>query len=564
MQILMDLWCWFGEILRKYPELAIFLALTIGYKIGGYKIKSFSLGAVTGTLLAGVVIGQIGGIEISGQIKSIFFLLFLFAVGYGIGPQFVRGVSKDGVPQALFAVVICLLCLTCVYVIAKIAGYDMGTSVGLLAGTQTISASMGLATDAMNQFQHSADDMAVFNQNMPVSYAITYLFGTIGTGWIITFLGPVLLRINLKEECARYEREMEKGGSADYWGQYTVRAFKIKDPDFIVGKTVKDAEAKSETRLFIENIRRDGKIISFDDNTVLNAGDIVAVSGNQDDLVYWTNKAEEVADKELVNIPTESVDLLITQKIAAGKTLLELSKNTESRGVYVQDIRRGAVSVNIPVKAQTVIYRGDLLSICGSQKRVAAAIKAYGFADRQVDATNVVFMAGAIFIGGLLGAISIPVNGIPITLSTAGGVLISGILFSWLRSFKPNLGFIPSQTIWFMNSLGLNVFIAVVGIMAGPQFVDGVREAGFSMVGWGVLATGIPMVLAPLIGKYIFRFDPAINLGCCGGSRTSTASVAMVGEAADSNVPMLGYTVPYAVANTLLTLWGLVIVILLH
>ena len=133
----------------------------------------------------------------------------------------------------------------------------------------------------------------------------------------------------------------------------------------------------------------------------------------------------------------------------------------------------------------------------------------------------------------------------------------------WLRTIKPWIGNVPQPTLWFMNSVGLNVFIAIVGISSGPTFIAGLKEAGFGIFFWGLFATAMPMMLAPLIGKYLFRFDPAINLGCCGGARTSTASVAMVGEIAKSDVPMLGYTVPYAVSNTLLTLWGLVIVLLL-
>lgn len=111
-----------------------------------------------------------------------------------------------------------------------------------------------------------------------------------------------------------------------------------------------------------------------------------------------------------------------------------------------------------------------------------------------------------------------------------------------------------------MNSVGLNVFIAIVGISAGPGFVAGLKNVGPELFLIGAAATAIPMLLAPLIGKYIFKFHPAINLGVCGGARTSTASVAMVGEKAKSNIPMLGYTVPYAVSNTLLTLMGMFMV----
>jgi putative transport protein len=174
-----------------------------------------------------------------------------------------------------------------------------------------------------------------------------------------------------------------------------------------------------------------------------------------------------------------------------------------------------------------------------------------------------VYVGLGIVLGGLFGALVFPIGGIPITLSTSGGALIAGIIFGWLRTVHPTFGRVPAPVLWFMNSVGLNVFIAVVGISSGPTFVTGLKEAGFGLFFWGLFATSVPMLLAPFIGKYLFRFDPAINLGCCGGARTSTASVAMVADVAKSSVPMLGYTVPYAVSNTLLTLWGLVIVLLI-
>lgn len=564
----MEIFHWFAETLRDYPELAIFLTLAFGFWIGQWQFKGFSLGAVTGTLLIGIIVGQIG-IDISSQIKSIFFIMFLFAVGFGVGPQFVRGIASDGLPQALFAVVICLLCLGCIYLASMIAGYGPGLTAGLLAGSQTISASIGLATNAINQldFYPIQDELA----KIPVAYAITYIFGTIGTGWILAFLGPKLLRVNLAQECARYEKEMSMGtpdgGMQTAWHEYIIRAYQLADQKLsdqsIVGKTVKAAEALAPERVFVERIRRNGKIIQFDENTVLEFNDTLAVSGKHEMLVHWSNKAIEVADKELIDIPIEELDVIITNKNANKKTLLELSKIPEAKGIFIKRIRRGSMGVDIPVFAQTKVYRGDILSISGTQKNVEKAVKAYGFADRPTSVTDMVFVGFGIVIGGLVGAIVLPVHGVPITLSTSGGALISGIFFGWLRSFQPKLGSVPSATLWFMNSVGLNIFIAVVGITAGPTFIAGVQQVGFEMFFWGVFVTSVPMLLAPLIGKYIFKFDPAINLGCCGGSRTSTASVAMVAEVAKSNVPMLGYTVPYAVSNTLLTLWGMVVVLLI-
>ena len=493
-------------------------------------------------------------------------MMFLFAVGFGVGPQFVRGIASDGLPQAIFAVVISVLCLMSVYIAAVVGGYGPGIAAGLLAGSHTISASIGLATDAINRLDMTPAEIQQQLDLIPVAYAISYLFGTVGTGWIIAFLGPKILRVNIVEECKRYEKEMSAGAPADgmhsAWTKYAVRAFKLNTPGLIAGKTLKQAEAASTERIFLENLRRGGQIIKFNEDTVLELGDVIAVSGKHEALIEWSNRAEDVADEELLNIPVESVDVFVTSKKANGVSLIELSKQSNARGVYVTRIRRGSMGVDIPVYAQTKLNRGDIVTVSGSKKHIDEIIKEFGFADRPTSVTDMVLVGAGIVLGGLIGAITVPVHGIPITLSTSGGALIAGLVVGWLRSFIPKIGTVPSATLWFMNSVGLNVFIAVVGITAGPTFIAGLKTVGVEIFFWGLFATAMPMLLAPLIGKYIFKFDPVINLGCCGGARTSTASVAMLAEVAKSNAPMLGYTVPYAVSNTLLTLWGMFIVIL--
>lgn len=561
------MWTYIVETLRANPQLAVFLTLAIGYWVGVRKFGSFSLGAVTGTLLAGVIIGQIG-IDISSQVKSIFFIMFLFAVGFGVGPQFVRGIATDGLPQALFAVVVSVLCLAVVYIAAKVAGYGPGLSAGLLAGAQTISASIGLATDAINTSGLTPEDAKAQTDLMPVAYAITYLFGTIGTGWILAFLGPKMLGTDIAAACERYEREVLGGKSKganllSAWRTREMRAYRVREKGAADGKSLAAAEGLAEgERVFVERLRRDGELVVPGPDTVLRAGDVVAVSGRREVLVNLFGEAEEVEDRELLDVPVEAVDVLLTNKALDGRELVSVAQEPYTRGVYLNSIRRGSAAVNIPVMPGTKLNRGDILRVVGAKSNIDRFVKETGFADRPQTITDMVLVGLSIFIGGLIGAAVLPIGGIPITLSTSGGALIAGIFVGWLRTVKPQIGNIPQPTLWFMNSVGLNVFIAIVGITSGPTFIAGLKEAGFGLFFWGIFATAVPMLLAPYIGKYIFRFDDAINLGCCGGARTSTASVAMVGEVAKSDVPMLGYTVPYAVSNTLLTLWGLIIVLL--
>ena len=564
---------WLVGTLRGNPELAIFLALGAGYWLGAIKFGSFSLGSVTGTLLAGILVGQLG-IEISPQVKSVFFMLFLFAVGYGVGPQFVRGVARDGVPQALFAVVICLLVLACVMVASVVAGYDPGFAAGLHAGSQTISASIGLATDAINGLDAASADRQAMLNHIPVAYAVTYIWGTVGTGWLLATVGPKLLGIDLAAECRRYEAELGAvaGGETalSAWRRVEMRAYRIPAGSPAVGKTVAAVESLasggqdgSPVRLFIERIRRNDRIIELKPDTVLATGDVIAVSGRREFVVTRLAGSEEVEDRELLDVPAESVDVVITKKALDGRTLRDLSTEEFARGVFATRLTRGAVGLQIPLLPETKLNRGDILRISGTRASTERTIAALGYADRPTDVTDMVWVGLGILLGGLVGALEIQVGPVPITLSTSGGALLAGLFIGWLRSVTPTFGRVPTPSQWFMNSVGLNMFIAVVGITSGPTFLSGLREAGITLFFWGLFATSVPVLLAPLIGKYVFKFDPAINLGCCGGARTSTASVGMVADAAQSNVPMLGYTVPYAVSNTLLTLWGMVVVLLI-
>jgi putative transport protein len=523
---------------------------------------------VTATLIAAVIIGQLG-ITIGSPLKPTFFLMFLFAIGYGVGPQFVRGIAHDGLPQALFSVVVCFFCLGAAYAGAKLAGYNVGSAAGLYAGSQTISASMGLATDAINRIGLPADETKKLLDAMPVAYAVTYIFGTIGSAIVLALIGPALLGIDLEAACKKYEEmhggKKELGGPGTAWYQFELRAYRVAVGGQIVGKTVVQAEALlPEHRVFIQRIRRGDTIMDATGDTVIREGDIVAIAGRRDVLVNLIGaKAEEVNDRELLAVPVEGVDVYVTSKEVEGKTLAELSKSPGARGLFLRRIVRGATATNIPILAGTKLHRGDIVTIVGRTPDVAAGTKMLGHPDRATDVADVAFIGAAITIGALLGAMVYKVGSVPLTLSTSGGVLIAGLFFGWLRSVHPTFGRIPSSTVWFMNSVGLNVFIAVVGIASGPGFVAGLQQLGFSLFLWGVAITTVPLILAMYVGKYLFRFDDAILLGCCSGARTTTASLGMINDRAKSQIPGLGYTVTYAVGNTLLTVWGMVLVMLL-
>jgi putative transport protein len=561
----MGFWQWILGTLRAYPELALFLALAIGFLVGPKKLGGFSLGNVTATLLAAVLIGQ-AGIAVPGPIKSTFFLLFLFAVGYGVGPQFFRGLSKEGPKQIVFSLIVLALCLLAPFVCAKMAGLDMGYAVGLYAGSQTISASIGVASDQISRLGLPAEQAKAYLDAIPIGYAVTYIFGTIGSAIVLAQLGPKLIGVNLAAACADYEKQMgggQVGQDAGVFSAYRnieVRAYRIDAASGLTGKPVRELFAGM--RIFIERIRRGEQLIDADGGTVLEPGDVVSISGPRALLVEKVEAVvPEVDDKGLLDMPAALMDVFVRSKAVNGRTLRELADWPAMRGIYLRKITRSMVE--IPILPETEILRGDILTIVGSVPHVNAATAALGVADRPVESTDLSVVSAGIVIGGLVGAITYVAGGLPISLSTSGGALLAGLVLGYLRTIHPTFGNIPGPALWLMNTLGLNVFIAIVGISAGPGFVSGLQQVGLSLFLWGMVATTIPLVVAVLLGHYVFKFHPAILFGVCAGVRTTTAALGMIQEEAKSKVPALGYGMPYAIGNTLLTIFGMVIVLML-
>jgi putative transport protein len=561
----MDIWAWTVGTLRSYPELALFLALAVGFWIGPKKLAGFNLGNVTATLLAAVLIGQIG-IQVPGPIKSTFFMLFLFAVGYGVGPQFFRGLSKDGPKQILFSVVVLALCLLVPYLCAKFAGLNIGLATGMYAGSQTISASIGVATDQINRLGIPPEQAKAYLDAIPIGYAVTYIFGTIGSAILLAQVGPKLIGVDLAKVCAEYEKQMGGGqisGDPGVFSAYrhiVVRAYRIEASGGLTGKPVR--ELFPGLRVFVERIHRGEQVLEATGDSVLQAGDVVAISGPRATLVEKVEAVvAEVNDPAVLDMPVTLVDVFVRSKAANGLTLRALADEPYTRGVYLRKITRNMVE--IPVLPETEILRGDILTIAGSTRHVDAAVAALGHADRPVESTDLAVVGIGIVIGGLFGALSIGLGGIPISLSTSGGALLAGLILGYWRTVRPTFGNIPAPSLWLMNTLGLNVFIAIVGINAGPGFVAGVQAAGLSLLLWGVVATSVPLIAAILIGHFVFRFHPALLFGICAGVRTTTAALGMIQEAAKSKVPALGYGMPYAIGNTLLTIFGMAIVLLM-
>jgi putative transport protein len=552
--------------LRQNPELAIFLTVAIGFLIGRLKFGSFSLGIVVGCLFAGVLVGQLD-IKVPSIVKTIFFDLFLFTTGYKVGPQFFRGLKRDALPQLALTVVLCVTCLVIAFGSSKLLGYDVGTAAGLLAGAFTESTVIGTAGEAIQRLAISDADKVVLVNNIPVAYAVTYLIGTATLVWFLPTIGPKLMRINLREEAAKLRagdggvRDAQEGVMSAA-RTFDIRAYRVTNPN-VIGRTIAEIETlPKENRAFILRVRSGNRILESAPGLIIGENDVVAVvarhalHAGRGDVI-----GPEVSDLPLLDLPVEAVDVVVTSKKVDGQTLADLAELPAARGVFLSKLTRAGIE--LPIAGETRINRGDVLRLVGPLPEVERATQVLGYADRPSSATNMVFVGTGIFLGGLVGLLSVVMWGVPLTLTTSGGALVMGLVFGWLRSAYPFFGRIPEPAIWIFDTLGLCMFIAIVGLSAGPSFISGLQKTGLTLVFVGLVAALLPHTLAILFGRYVLKMNPLIVLGACAGAGTITAALRAVQDEAKSSIPALGYTVPYAVGNILLTAWGPVLVALM-
>ena len=549
--------------LQKYPEIAVYLTIAVGFWVGNLQFKRFSLGVVTATLIAGLVIGQVH-VQIPGVLQSAFFAMFLFSVGFSVGPEFIRALRSDGLPQVFFAIMVCVSGLITALVFGKLLGYNSALTAGLLSGGYTNSTVLGVATDLLGQSaQGDAAKSALVL--VPVAYAVTYPFGTAGSAWFLASWVPRLLKLDLPKLSREYERihgsQTQKGTTA--YHTFATRAFRLTNPQ-LADRSVEEIESHLGHTVYLRHSRLDesASITSLERETRIPLGAAVAVSGTTADLVALSAQlGPEIDDIALVDHPSETLDIIVKSADWVGRSLAELQKDVlrlPAHGLFLTKIMRNDVLQ--PIQPDFVIAHRDVLTVRGTRHDVAKAAKMLGYADRPDDKSDLGFMSAGIAIGSVIGAFTVHVAGISISLGTSVGAIVAGILCGYVRARMRTFGRIPAPALWVLNNLGLNGFIAVIGLNAASGFVSGLHNYGLTLFLAGVGVTLIPLIVGVVLGKYVFKFHPVIMLGACAGARSTTAALGALQDAAQSNTPAVGYTIGYAVSRLVMALFTIIVV----
>lgn len=552
------------------PIAVLFVTVGLGYLIGKLKVGPIQLGGVCGTLIVALLIGQTG-CQMRGDLKEVAFALFIFAMGYSGGPQFFANLNRSSLRYVVLPIIEAALVLGIVLTAVPLFGLDAGTAAGLAAGAATESAVVGTAAEALKHLGLPDAEVQRMEANIATAYTLTYLVGLISIVFFTSQVAPALLRINLREASKALEAKLGASpGDNDEASLPTLprlvgRAHVVKDVD---GWRVGDVEAQLGGRTVISRILRDGEAVDAMPEYVLATGDVVVVLGPR----RFALRAGSVIGPE-IQLPEAHADdlqlserqVVVSRKSVNGHTVGELAQRPNARrarGVFLQSISRSGHV--LPITPATVVQYGDLVTLVGAEPELSEAVGALGSELRRSGVTDLVFLAFGILAGLMLGSLGARLWGIPVSLGSGGGALVSGLVCGWINAKRPSIGHMPAHAVQLLKDLGLAIFVACVGLSAGPDALSLIREHGAVLPLIGLLVSLGPACLSLWVGHKLLKIEGPLLVGAIAGQHVSTPAISAILTASGSSVPLLGYTVTYAIANVLLPVLGPIIVSLAY
>jgi putative transport protein len=555
----------FFEWLGANPFILLFLTVGAAVWLGRQTIGGYGLGMVAAAIIIGcglAVWGSAYGVklELNSFTKSMFYYLFMYGVGLRVGPSFVNSLGGDGLKFTLLAIVSCTIGLFLVVMGVRFMDLPPGAAGGILAGSQTMSAAIGSAEEAVNAgvlTLPAGTSPEQVSSMIALSYGITYIWGTVGIILITKYL-PKWWGIDAAASAREYETKfgVASGDTATLTGWTTggLRAYRLENQAWI-GKTVGDLlRANPEYR--VVNVVRNGQRLSPDAATRLDANDIIALGGRRETMTEKMGLiGPEVSDKLALDIPLDSADIIVTNKDVMKLSQAELRALPGVDQIQVVKLERGGAP--LPIGTNTKLQRMDIISVVGLKDAVSSIGQMFGRVVRPSTATDLLTLSLGMILGFLIGAIQFPAFGASVGLGNAGGLLVSGVIVSSLVSRVRFFGNTPNAARNILEDLGLIVFVAIVGINAGNSLLTqltGVLALKIFVVGF--IACSIPPFIVWSLGLYVFKMNPAVLMGGVAGARSHSGPCREAAVEINSNVPWIGFPVAYAVSGVLLTVFG--------
>lgn len=513
------------------------IVITVGVILGRIKIAGVNLG-ITWVLFVGIIASHFG-MRIEGAsldfLKEFGLVLFVYSIGLQVGPSFFSSFKKAGLRMNSVAMTVVFAGVALTLLIHYFSGIPMPTMVGIMSGAVTNTPGLGAAQQAYS------DIKAAGEPTIALGYAVAYPLGVIGV--IASFiLLKLVFRINFKGELDGIKkREGLKAGAHRM-------TLQVENPS-LYGRKIEDVLALADQRYFVISrvCRSGGKIEIACADTILEKGDKVLVVCDNKDVQFVNafigNRIEmewQKLDSEL-----EARRIMITNPEINGKTLGKLGLYG---GFSFNITRVNRAGIDLVAHANLELQMGDRVTAVGTGSAIKNVEKILGNSMLRLRQPNLIPIFLGIFFGVLVGSIPFAIPGIPqpIKLGLAGGPLIVSILIS---RFGPKFKLVTYTTVsanLMVREIGIALFLAGVGLGAGQDFVSTVIDGGgYKWIGYGAVITVVPVIVAALLGRLVFKFDYFTLIGILSGSTTNPPALAYSNATANNDMPAVGYATVY-------------------
>jgi putative transport protein len=548
------------SFIQSHPVVNLFLILGAGVVVGKIKIGNIDIGSVTGVLFIGLIAGHFG-FPVPTAALNMGFILFIYCVGVQAGPRFWGTFKQDGGRYLILALVTACSAVFLALTFSRAFDLEQGYAPGLLAGALSSTPTLVAAKDTLAQGLKIAQGLTPEDvlANLSASYAITYVFGMAG---LIIFIAsvPKIFRIDLQEESQKLAEvswirsSRVPDDAIQVTETPTVRVYRVENEETL-NRELDDREYGLNAD--VSRIKRDGEVFTPDYPPEFQLDDLVALVGTQSAHDHALEIfGPEIFDQELLERSIETRSIVLSRKACEGKTIAEMNFTVEDHCMLLRLTRAG---MDLPRRPDMQIRRGDILVFSGTKYHLQALAGRIGFAENRWQETDMVTFAFGIALGLLIGIPSFTISGTSIGLGSAGGVLVSGLIFGMLHSRNILVGNLPAAARNILMELGLLLFIVGVAVNAGTTIVETFLGVGAKLVLLGSVVTVVPVLVCFLTGRYLLKMNAVLLMGAVTGSMTSSGALQQINTSAQSTLPTLGYVGAYAFANVLLTIAGSIV-----
>ncbi|WP_195629538.1 aspartate:alanine exchanger family transporter [Bacteroides finegoldii] len=512
---------------------SLFLIVALGFMLGRIKIRGLSLD-VSAVIFIALLFGHYGVI-IPKELGNFGLVLFIFTIGIQAGPGFFDSFRSKG--KTLILITMLIICSACLTAVGLKYAFDIDTPsvVGLIAGALTSTPGLAVAIDSTHSPLAS------------IAYGIAYPFGVIGVILFVKLL-PKIMRVDLDKEARRLE--IERRGQ---FPELITCIYRVTN-SHVFNRTLMQINARAMTGAVISRLKHDDEISIPTAHTVLREGDYIQAVGSEeslDQLAVLIGKREE---GELPLDKTQEIEsLLLTKKDMINKQLgdLNLQKNF---GCTVTRVRRSGIDLS--PSPDLALKFGDKLMVVGEKEGLKGVARLLGNNVKKLSDTDFFPIAMGIVLGVLFGKINISFSdSLSFSPGLTGGVLMVALVLSAIGKTGPIIWSMSGPANQLLRQLGLLLFLAEVGTSAGKNLVATFQESGLLMFGVGAAITLVPMLVAAIVGRLVFKISLLDLLGTITGGMTSTPGLAAADSMVDSNIPSVAYATVYPIAMVFLILF---------